>query len=278
MNYVELLSRIEEVNRCPGGKRTISRIVTETHLRPGAKVLEIGANTGFTSIEMAKISNAEYIGIDISKEAIQIANQKLNDEPEFIKKQIRFEVGDAQKLNFEDNKFDLIVTGGANTFIENPEKAFEEYTRVLKPYGMLSITNLFYIRKPPIELLKNLKEVLGFEIKSWKNIYWLNLFKRSGLELYSYFETEMQSRETNIVEEYVSNIMESNKNKFTKEEFIFMKNKWLEVMNIFNENHKYLGFMSVILRKNYVDEQQELFFEKGSVDIWNLEGEEMWYD
>lgn len=278
MNYVELLSRIEEVNRCPGGKRTISKIVIESHLKPGAKVLEIGANTGFTSIEMAKINEADYIGIDISKEAIKIANQKLSKEPDFIKKQIKFEVGDAQKLNFDDNKFDLIVTGGANTFIENPEKAFKEYARVLKPYGMLSITNLFYIRKPPIELLKKLKEILGFEIKPWKSRYWLNIFKRSGLELYSYSETEMQARENNVVHKYVSNIMESNKNKFTKEEFDFLRNKWLEVMNIFNENHKYLGFMSVILRKNYVSEQEELFFEKGSVDIWNLEGDEMWND
>lgn len=280
LNYVDLLSYIEEVNRCPGGKRTVLEIVKNTNLKPGAKILEIGSNTGFTSIEIAKLVDCEIIGVDVNENAVSKSLEALKQEPEFIQKRVKFQVGDACDLPFEDESFDLIVTGGANTFIpsEGREAAINEYKRLLKPYGFLSVTNLFYNSPVPEKVLQDLKRVLGFEIKPWTQNYWLRLIIASGMEIFLYDEKKMKARSEKVLESYVQRLIdESTPVKAlapeVKEEF---RNKWLEVMQIFNENHKYLSFMFLLLRKNVFPEQQELFIEEGSLDPWNLEGPDLW--
>lgn len=274
MEYVDLIAEIGEINRCPGGKRTISKIVTETHLKEDSIVLEVGCNTGFTSLEMAKISNAEFIGIDINEKAVEKANNNLSKEPLFIRDRVTFKTGDAKKLEFEDEKFDLIVTGGANSFIDQKSKALSEYKRVLKPYGMLSITNLFYSSAPPTELLSDLNSILGVEILPWKNNYWIKLFQESGFELYKYEEVKLNHRNEQVIDGYIDNIIDpldldsAKKSKY--------KEQWKYYIDTFNENHKYLSFMFVILRKSIVKEQQELFFEESAIDFWNIDDDIMW--
>lgn len=280
MSYVDLLSYIEEVNRCPGGKRSINNILTKAILPDNAQILEIGSNTGFTSIEIAKMKNCKVVGIDVNPQAVEKSNYLLSKEPQFIQDRVSFQVGDAADLQFEDNQFDLVVTGGANTFIpeHDREKALSEYRRVLKPYGLLSVTHLFYHKAVPQEVLTNLKEVLGFEVKPWTKYYWLDLLLKSGLELYSFDETEMQARPAEVLELFTSNLIDGSPaledfDAATKESF---KKRWFEIMNVFNENHRYLSFMTVLLRNQFVEEQQELFLEKGTIDPWNLTGPKLW--
>ncbi|QNR22513.1 class I SAM-dependent methyltransferase (plasmid) [Exiguobacterium sp. Helios] len=279
-NYVDLLSYIGEVNRCPGGKRTILEIVKNTNLKPGARILEIGSNTGFTSIEIAKLIDCEITGIDVNENAVKKSNELLLKEPEFVQKRVNFIVGDAQKIPFEDETFDLIITGGANTFIpsEGREVALSEYKRVLKPYGMLSVTNLFYHSPVPAELLKDLKSVLGFEIKPWTENYWLKLILSSGLELFYHDSKKMQARSEEILSSYVDKlIQESFENQEIEEDVLQeFKSQWYKVMETFNENHRYLSFLFVILRKNVFEEQQELFIEEGAIDPWNIDGPDLW--
>lgn len=274
--YVNLLSYIEETNRCPGGKRTINEILLKTLLfarNKKIKVLEIGSNTGFTSIEIAKVIDAEIVGIDVNENAVRQANVILNKESNEVSEKVTFQVGDATNIDFEDDYFDLIITGGANTFIRDREQAIKEYKRVLKPNGFLAITNLFYNKKVPVELLENLKNILDFEIKPWKREYWLDLFLSSNMELYFYDEQEMQSRSEEILESYIEHLMSeySNKNNDNEIPLNEIKEKWTNIMRTFNDNHKYLSYMIVILRNNTVNEQQEFFIEKGTIDPWNLE-------
>lgn len=274
--YVNLLSYIEETNRCPGGKRTINEILLKTLLfarNKKIKVLEIGSNTGFTSIEIAKVIDAEIVGIDVNENAVRQANVILNKESNEVSEKVTFQVGDATNIDFEDDYFDLIITGGANTFIRDREQAIKEYKRVLKPNGFLAITNLFYNKKVPVELLENLKNILDFEIKPWKREYWLDLFLSSNMELYFYDEQEMQSRSEEILESYIEHLMSeySNKNNSNEIPLNEIKEKWTNIMRTFNDNHKYLSYMIVILRNNTVNEQQEFFIEKGTIDPWNLE-------
>ncbi|MEC2054227.1 class I SAM-dependent methyltransferase (plasmid) [Peribacillus psychrosaccharolyticus] len=280
MSYVDLLSYIEEVNRCPGGKRTINNIVSKSLLSDDAQVLEIGSNTGFTSIEIAKLKNCKVIGIDVNPQAVEKSMYLLSKEPKSIQDRVSFRVGDAANLNFDDNQFDLVVTGGANTFIpENDrEKALSEYRRVLKPYGMLSVTNLFYHDTVPKEVLTNLRNVLGFEVKPWTKYYWLDLLLKSGLELYSYDETEMQARSSEVLNQFTSKLIDDSPAlaNFDDEVKSNFKDRWFEIMNVFNENHRYLSFMTVLLRNQYVTEQQELFLEKDTIDPWNLKGQFLW--
>ncbi|EMF0453276.1 class I SAM-dependent methyltransferase [Enterococcus faecium] len=278
-NYVDLLSFVEETNRCPGGKRTINKILQLTLLNSrngyNLKILEIGSNTGFTSIEIAKlIPGSRVIGIDVNSNAVKAANEKLQLQTNELNDRVTFIVGDASDLPFEDNEFDLVICGGANTFINEKfrEKAVAEYRRVLKPYGFLSVTNLFYNQPVPKNILEDLKKVLGFEIKPWRRSYWLNLLNNSGMEIYHYDEIEMEAKTEERVKENSYEIV-SKSSKFIDLSLKDRKgllNRWNEIMNIFNSNHKYLSFMLVILRNDVIDEQDELFTEKNIFDIKSI--------
>lgn len=281
MNYVDLLSFVNEVNRAPGGKRSISQILRTVNFKTQMpRILEIGSNTGFTSIEISKQINASIIGIDVNKNAVNQANSNLNLEDESVQSQVRFMVGDAANIPFEDGYFDLVITGGATTFVneDDRKRAVSEYRRVLKPNGYLAVTNLFYWKPVPHELLDELQTILGFQIQPWTRNYWMNLFLESDMEIFSYDEKKMKNQNKDVVEEYSKRVVFTSPNvlDLSANEQSEIYKRWTNIMNIFNENHKYLAYMLVIFRNNTVKEQEELFFEEGAINTWGDFGDEKW--
>jgi ubiquinone/menaquinone biosynthesis C-methylase UbiE len=100
------------------------------HLKPGMKVLEVGAGTGKDSelIIKAIAPNGEAYLSDLSPKMLQLAKQRLN--PEGVT--VNYFIANGTYLPFEDNTFDAVFHfGGINTFAERKE-AFEEFSRVAK--------------------------------------------------------------------------------------------------------------------------------------------------
>ena len=52
LDYSNFVSLIDERNRCSGGIRTIQEATLQARLNKESKVLEIGSNTGFTSVNI----------------------------------------------------------------------------------------------------------------------------------------------------------------------------------------------------------------------------------
>jgi Methylase involved in ubiquinone/menaquinone biosynthesis len=97
-------------------------------------VLDIGTGPGFFAIILAKIGY-QVTGIDCTPEMIDSAVQNAKQQgvnPEF-------KVMDSHDLDFDDNSFDLIVNRNVTWTLYNPEKAYAEWKRVLKPGGKLLI-------------------------------------------------------------------------------------------------------------------------------------------
>lgn len=91
-------------------------------------VLDLGAGTGYLSIELAKSSaNLQIYGIDLSPKMVEIARNHAKGI-----ENVHFEFGDAAKLLFEDNLIDFIVSTGSLHHWKEPIKVFEECYRVLK--------------------------------------------------------------------------------------------------------------------------------------------------
>lgn len=102
-------------------------------LEDGSKILDIGCGKGFMIYDFLK-HNDKYIvkGIDISNYAIE------NSMPEVKEK---LEVGDAKKLNFEDNFFDLVISINTIHNLEKEEcaKSLKEIERVSKKYKFIIV-------------------------------------------------------------------------------------------------------------------------------------------
>jgi ubiquinone/menaquinone biosynthesis C-methylase UbiE len=101
----------------------------------GDCLLDIGCGNGRLS-DMFENKNIQYIGIDFSKELIEIAKKERGKNRIFIQ-------ANALKLPFKDNYFDTVFSIAVLHHIpskENRIKFLTEANRVLKPNGACVIT------------------------------------------------------------------------------------------------------------------------------------------
>lgn len=113
-------------------KRWLESIVSHIPLKDAVKVLDVGTGTGFFAILLSK-EGYEVHGIDLTEAMI--------DEAKAIAKthhsSATFSVMDAQELSFQEDSFDVVVARNVTWTLPNPEKAYKEWLRVLKPGGVL---------------------------------------------------------------------------------------------------------------------------------------------
>ena len=105
------------------------------------RVLDVACGTGDFSIAIAKaVRKGEVIGVDISKEMLEVMHQKvLKNKLESI---ISQEVGDGEALRFPDGSFDRVVNAFGIRNFEDRDKGLREALRVLKSGGRLVILEL----------------------------------------------------------------------------------------------------------------------------------------
>lgn len=114
------------------------KTVEFTNISKDKKILDICTGTGDLAIKFASQGN-EVMGIDLSEEMIEIANNKNKF------KNLKFEVEDATKLPFENNSFDIVTSSFG--LHEMPKeimlKVLEEVKRVLKSNGQFIIIDFY---------------------------------------------------------------------------------------------------------------------------------------
>ena len=104
------------------------------------KILDIGCFEGKMIEQFVTHSNNLIIGIEVSFEALKIANKNLK------KKNIGFIVADAKNLPLKENTFDWIVCSQVIDCLENKIGTVQEFDRVLKSNGLVYLStasNLF---------------------------------------------------------------------------------------------------------------------------------------
>src|SRR5246500_5710555 len=101
----------------------------------GGRVLEVGVGTGISLPLYAP--QVRIFGTDISEAMLKKAKQRV---AEFRLKNIEgLAVMDAEKLEFSDDSFDVVMAQYVVTAVPNPEAALDEFARVLRPGGELII-------------------------------------------------------------------------------------------------------------------------------------------
>src|ERR1700748_3952378 len=97
----------------------------------GGRVLEVGVGTG---ISLPLYSpHVRIVGADISEEMLKKARRRVSEGN--LKNVEGLAVMDAEKLEFPDNSFDVVMAQYVVTAVPNPEKALDEFARVLRPGG-----------------------------------------------------------------------------------------------------------------------------------------------
>jgi phosphatidylethanolamine/phosphatidyl-N-methylethanolamine N-methyltransferase len=102
----------------------------------GGRILEVGVGTGISLPHYSRASR--IVGVDISDQMLDKARERVRklglDNVEAI------QVMDAEELAFPDNSFDVVVAQYVVTAVPNPERALDEFARVVRPGGEIVIT------------------------------------------------------------------------------------------------------------------------------------------
>lgn len=104
----------------------------------GASVLEVAPGPGYFAIELARLGKYRITGLDISQTFVGIARRNAQDAGV----QIDFQRGNASKMPFDDDTFDLIACRAAFKNFSEPIGALREMRRVLRPGGKALIIDL----------------------------------------------------------------------------------------------------------------------------------------
>ena len=123
----DFLNDLLSLGRTKAWRRVVTSIIAP---KPGMKILDIAAGTGSSSRPLVD-KGAEVTALDFSRGMIE-QGRKQN-------KNINFVQGDALKLPFEDNSFDVTTISFGLRNTSNTEKALKEALRVTKDGGRIVV-------------------------------------------------------------------------------------------------------------------------------------------
>ena len=103
--------------------------------RVGGRILEVGVGTGLSLPDYARSNR--LVGVDLSAPMLRKARERVLEHR--LGHVEGLAVMDAEKLEFPDNSFDVVMAQYVVTAVPNPEKALDEFARVLRPGGEMII-------------------------------------------------------------------------------------------------------------------------------------------
>ena len=161
-------------------EKVAREMIKNYNLKPNAKILDIGCGKGFLLFDFKKLlPNADLYGIDISSYAIENSKEEIKD---------RLVVGDATKLPWPDNNFDLVYSIMSLHCLHSFDliKALREMQRVGRDHKYLCVES-YRNEKEKANLLYWQVTCEAFNTpKEWK--WWFDLSGYNGDYSFNYFE------------------------------------------------------------------------------------------
>ena len=128
--------------------------------RPGQKLLDVAGGTGDISFRFIKRAGHAHSTVLDLTESMLVEGRK-RAEAEQQSDSLDWVVGDAMKLPFADNTFDVYTISFGIRNVTRPQEALNEAYRVLKPGGRLMVLEFNQI---PNEMLQKAYDLYSFNV------------------------------------------------------------------------------------------------------------------
>jgi demethylmenaquinone methyltransferase / 2-methoxy-6-polyprenyl-1,4-benzoquinol methylase len=128
-------------------RRAVARI---TGARPGERVLDLAAGTGTSTLTFTA-TGADGVACDFSLGMLRAGRSRYRREPGAGR--LDFVAGDALRLPFRDEAFDVVTISFGLRNVADPGTALAEMRRVTRPGGRLVVCEFSTITMAPVDML-----------------------------------------------------------------------------------------------------------------------------
>ncbi len=121
------------------------------------RILDIGCGPGGPTMELARLSQGEIIGLDIHQPFLDKLQSKIEEAG--LSDRVQAVKGSMVEMNFPEQSFDILWAEGS-IFIIGFERGLKEWRRFLKPKGYLVVHEMTWLKTgPPQEISDYWKKV-----------------------------------------------------------------------------------------------------------------------
>jgi SAM-dependent methyltransferase len=112
------------------------------------RILDIGCGPGAPTIELARLSDGEVIGIDIHQQYLDQLQTRIDGAG--LGGRVRAERMSMFDIDFVDAAFDVVWAEGA-IYIIGFERGLAEWRRLIRPGGFMAVHEMCWLRPDPPE-------------------------------------------------------------------------------------------------------------------------------
>ncbi|MGH3329615.1 MAG: class I SAM-dependent methyltransferase [Streptomycetales bacterium] len=122
-------------------ERTSDVLTVDAEIGHSSAVLDVGCGCGNFLIHLAKRFGCHGEGLDLSKERIRFAHEKLAEENRRHPLNVEFRHGSATEMPYESGRFTHVVSQDALFLVPDKPRSHAEIHRVLQPGGIFAFSD-----------------------------------------------------------------------------------------------------------------------------------------
>lgn len=170
--------------------KDLQKLVSIAHIDGSEKVLDIATGGGHTANAFAPIVN-EVTALDLTKEMLVAAERFIKENGH---ENVQFVRGDAEKLPFSDETFNIVTCRIAPHHFPNIKTFVSEVYRVLKKDGQFLLDDNVVPELTAFDQFYNTIEKMRdySHFRAWKKSEWLQLLEATGFVVQEWHRFEKQ--------------------------------------------------------------------------------------
>ena len=172
-------------------------------IKKGDTVIDLGSGAGNDVFVARSIvgDDGKVIGLDFTQEMIDKANANK------IKvgfTNVEFRLGEIEKMPFENNIADVVVSNCVLNLVPDKRKAFAEIFRILKPCAHFCVSDIVLKGELPAGLKKSAEMYAGCVAGALQQDEYLSIIKETGFANIEIKKTKVIELPDDVLKEYLN--------------------------------------------------------------------------